>query len=357
MLRLIKRAVLQSVHRTGVFELVAGSGWRRRRLLILCYHSLSRNDEHLWKPQLFMEPSVFAQRMQSLRRSGANVLPLQVGIRRLYEGGLPDRSVAITFDDGMSDFPELAYPVLREHGFPVTVYMTTYYSENPYPVFRLMCGYLLWKSRNATVSLHNLTGEDLTFELTRPEIRLGLVEKLFQHARRNRLSAEERNNLTWQLAAAVGVEYSIICERRILQLMRPSEVRELASVGVDFQLHTHRHRSPPDEELYRKEIRENRASLKAMTGQTPRHFCYPSGRVQPEFLPWLREEGVLSATTCAAGLASPASDPLLLPRLVDVSRLSNVEFEGWISGAGAWVPRRPTWRSGIGNSRNKKWLV
>lgn len=351
-LKSIKRGALRTARGLGMFQLLTRSGWRRRRLLILCYHSLSRRDEHLWKPQLFMQPALFQQRMESLRRSGANVLPLADAVRLLYAQELPERSVAITFDDGTADFHDLVYPFLRGHGFPATVYMTTYYSEHPYPLFRLICEYLLWKQRDQLLSLREVTGQDTVRELADEEMRLKLVDELHEHARRENMSAADRNQLAERLAVALGIDYDELRESRILQLMRPAEVARLASEGVDFQLHTHRHRSPPDEGLYRREISENRAALRAMTDRPARHFCYPSGRYRAEFLPWLREEGVLSATTCKPGLASPASDPLLLPRVVDVGNLSNLEFEAWVAGAGAWFPRRPT--GGAGTSPRSK---
>ena len=60
------------------------------------------------------------------------------------------------------------------------------------------------------------------------------------------------------------------------------------------------------------------------------------------FLPWLKEEGVVSATTCDPGLADSKSDPLLLPRFIDTPGQPQVMFEAWASGAGHWVSaRRP----------------
>ena len=73
---------------------------------------------------------------------------------------------------------------------------------------------------------------------------------------------------------------------------------------MDVQLHTHRHRTPLDEGLFTREIRENRQRLIASTGNVPIHFCYPSGRYREEFLPWLKAEQIVSATTCDYGMAT-----------------------------------------------------
>jgi hypothetical protein len=105
-------------------------------------------------------------------------------------------------------------------------------------------------------------------------------------------------------------------------------------------MHTHRHRTPLDRELFRREIVDNRESIRAMTGSEAAHFCYPSGAYDGAFLPWLEELGVASAMTCDVGYASRDSERLLLPRLLDVSSLSHVEFEAWLTGVAAALPRR-----------------
>lgn len=98
---------------------------------------------------------------------------------------------------------------------------------------------------------------------------------------------------------------------------------------------------PADKEQFAREIEENRRLIQEFTGRFPSHFCYPSNVRQPGLLQWFPESSIVSATTCDAGLASPRTDPLLLPRLVDTSSLGDIEFESWLTGVAALLPSRP----------------
>ena len=78
-----------------------------------------------------------------------------------------------------------------------------------------------------------------------------------------------------------------------------------------------------------------------VAGRPARHFCYPNGIYRADFFPWLRELGVISATTCEPGLASSQTELLCTPRLVDGSSLTEAEFEGWLCGISAALPSAP----------------
>ncbi|HWW77793.1 MAG TPA: polysaccharide deacetylase family protein [Pyrinomonadaceae bacterium] len=343
----IKRAALRSLKTAGAFRLVGGSNWRRRRLLILTYHGVSLDDEHLWRGALYVSPETFRSRMSALKRCGASVLPLGEAVQRLYANDLPERAVAITFDDGTYDFHARAHPVLAEFGFPVTLYLTTFYTEFNRPVFDPFCSYLLWKGRGASLDLKEVIGTGARVELSDDAARASALSALRGFAAERRLSAEEKDELLRSVARGAGVDYEELAARRVLHLVNPEEVRELAAAGVDIQLHTHRHRTPNVRELFRREIDDNRAVLQRLTGRDPSHFCYPSGVYERAFLPWLAEAGVRTATTCDTGYATRESEPLLLPRLLDVSSLSDLEFEGWLTGVSAALPLRREATTGV----------
>jgi peptidoglycan/xylan/chitin deacetylase (PgdA/CDA1 family) len=341
-LRRFRKASFAALNGSRVTAAVASSAWRRKRLLVLCYHGIAIADEHEWLPRTYMTQSTLRARFEILRDFGCAVLPLGEAVTRLYAGTLPAKAVAITFDDGGYDFYCRAFPVVREFDFPVTVYQTTYYADFPKPIFNLACSYMLWKSRHRALAAGTSFGLQETVRLDSEANRRLALQELLSFAEKEKLSGAGKDELAQYLAQALGFDYSEFLARRLLQLMTPAEIAELSGQGIDFELHTHRHRTPDSEESFRQEIRDNRQRLREMTGRDAVHFCYPSGVFHLKNLPWLAAERVVSATTCQPHLASRASHALLLPRLVDTSAKSPLEFETWLSGVASLMTlRRP----------------
>ncbi len=334
MLKSVKLAALGMLRTGGIFGVVANSRWRQQRLLILCYHGVSLEDEHQWRPLLYIQPQKLEQRLALLKNGGFSVLPLGEGLQRLQAGTLPLRSVVITFDDGTYDFFREAYPLLQQYGFPATVYQTTYYSLVERPVFNLICSYMLWMRRTEVIASGESVGVPGPLDLQQDSSRAAIVRRLIEKSEREGRTGLQKDELAAQLASLLQIDYNALKAKRILQLMNEHELQEIAKNGVDVQLHTHRHRTPENEALFRKEIQDNRTTILAVTATQPVHFCYPSGVYRREFLPWLRKENVISATTCDSGLVERDSDSLLLPRYIDHQVRTQLEFESWISGVG-----------------------
>jgi peptidoglycan/xylan/chitin deacetylase (PgdA/CDA1 family) len=268
--------------------------------------------------------------LEALRAARVEVLPLQEGLSRLRGGSLPPRAAVITFDDGFFDFYDVALPLLNEFGVPATLYLCTHYCPYRLPIFNLIVPYLIWKSGRATVEWEQ-AGLPPMPALTYPE-RLQVTQILFRLAESRHLDTRGKDDLARHFAGHLGIDYEDILQSRLFQLVTPEEASLASRSGADIQLHTHRHRTPRDQALFAREIRDNRDRIREYTGREATHFCYPCGDYAAEFLPWLRELSVKSATTCQAGFASPRSEPLLLPRLLDDDRVTPVEFESWLCG-------------------------
>jgi Polysaccharide deacetylase len=308
-------------------------------LLILGYHGISLQDEHVWRPGLFMTSNQFAARLETMLRMGCAVLPLGEAIDHLQLGTLPPMAVVITFDDGFYNFLAAAHPILTQFRYPVTLYQSSFYSAWNKPIFHLLCNYLLWKAPGKTIDVRPIIGRTGRFDLsTEAGINAASLE-IWNFARSSGLSPVERQRLSKVLAASLEVDYEEIAGRRLFNLMNVDELSRMVKSGVDVQLHTHRHRVPSTKDLFLRELTDNQEFLKQIGQPKATHFAYPSGIYRKEVFPWLSEFGVHSATTCDTGLVSPHSNLMCLPRFIDVPQISNLEFEAWLCGFHDVLPR------------------
>jgi peptidoglycan/xylan/chitin deacetylase (PgdA/CDA1 family) len=83
------------------------------RALILTYHGIEHGP-----PPLFLRPALFRDHLDALLESGAT----PVSLDRLRDGNVPDRGVALTFDDGFLSVADEAAPLLAERGLPATIF-------------------------------------------------------------------------------------------------------------------------------------------------------------------------------------------------------------------------------------------
>jgi len=74
MLRNAKLAALNILRSAGAFEAVANIKWRHDRPLILCYHGTAVENEHQWRPAIYLAPNVREQRLQTLRARAYSIL-------------------------------------------------------------------------------------------------------------------------------------------------------------------------------------------------------------------------------------------------------------------------------------------
>ena len=219
----LKRALLKGIRAGGGYALAKASPWRTNRLVILCYHGVSLADEHLWQPDLFISPERFARRMQILKQAGYSVVSLDDGLRRLEAGNLEPASVAITFDDGLFCFHQNALPLLETLGYPVTLYLTTFYSELQEPVFGLLCSYMFWKCQAATMDFKPITGDPVTYRLGDPAQRQLAVDRIQRYALEAGLSAAEKADLSDDIATRLSFDIEAVRNSRILNLARPPD--------------------------------------------------------------------------------------------------------------------------------------
>ncbi len=88
-----------------------------REALILTYHAVEPGP-----PPLCVEPELFRAHVDALVDSGAHTLTLSELAAAAADDAIPERAVAITFDDGCASVARFAGPLLSERGLSATVF-------------------------------------------------------------------------------------------------------------------------------------------------------------------------------------------------------------------------------------------
>jgi peptidoglycan/xylan/chitin deacetylase (PgdA/CDA1 family) len=93
---------------------------------ILCYHRFGKRNG-----RMEVTPAMFRQQMAFLKKNNYRVIPLKdiVGFLK-GEKQLPKRAVVLTIDDGHRSIYKEAFPVLKEYGYPATVFVYSDYINN-----------------------------------------------------------------------------------------------------------------------------------------------------------------------------------------------------------------------------------
>lgn len=106
---------LQPMNPLGIFR----DGYQT--VPILCYHRFGTRDG-----KMVVTPDAFAAQVEFLARNDYRVIRLPDLLKFLSgERPLPRRAVVLTFDDGYASVYQYAYPLLKQHGFPATVFLYT----------------------------------------------------------------------------------------------------------------------------------------------------------------------------------------------------------------------------------------
>ena len=291
---------------------VASPGGGRGRLLTFFFHRV------LEKPDAMMPGEPDARRFdQTLGWIGEQfrVLPPLAACEQLSAGCLPARAAIISFDDGYRDNHDVALPILKRHGMQAAFFIATgYLGDGVQFNDRLVEAF-----RGLRAESLDAQGLDLgTLSSATPEAKLLALERVREAIKYlepdARLEAVERVEKACG-AAAAG-------QRRPRIMMTPEEVKALAANGMEIGGHTVTHPilCSVDDVTAAQEIRSGRDALASVLGRPPALFAYPNGKPGRDFdrrhADMARNAGFAYAFSTERGVATAATDPMMLPRFM-----------------------------------------
>jgi peptidoglycan/xylan/chitin deacetylase (PgdA/CDA1 family)/glycosyltransferase involved in cell wall biosynthesis len=241
-------------------------------------------------------PEQFERHMRWLGRSGRAVA-LDALLRARTEGRpLPRGSVLVTFDDAYEDFRDEAWPVLRRHGVPVTLFVPTAFPDSDR---RFWWDRLFAALRAAPRGCS--TRRSGRLRSPRPTSRsppTGVCA-----------STSSRCRTTRRWRSSTGSWPSSGPSPRRAGVLGWAALRELAADGVALAAHSRTHpllNRLPAERL-EDEIAGSMADLRERAGAGTPAFVYPGGGCRPLRRGWSRRPARSSPSPPRSAATTPAT--------------------------------------------------
>ena len=238
---------------------------RKASFQILCYHRVN-DDQHPFFCGIPVK--TFLGQMEQLRKF-CSVLPLEDLVQRMRHRDVPDRAVAITFDDGYKDNFTNAFPILKDLNLPATIFLTTGSIES---------GEWLWHDKvfeafhYTNAQMLNVKGR--SYPLTSKKERSVALDLTLKRLRE--LHPKERDRSIENLLEELDPDHQSFSGQDKLAW---NEVRTMSENKITFGAHTVSHPilSRLSLEEAGQEIMDSKNIIENHVNGNVRLFAYPNG--------------------------------------------------------------------------------
>lgn len=318
---------------------------RRPRAIVLVYHRIGRGRADPWR--LTVDPQTFRGQMETLAREW-HPLSLDELVAGLRTRQLPERGIAVTFDDGYADNLELAAPILVEQGIPATLFVATgLIDAGRTPWWDELTSLLLEREPlppTLTISAVHRAAWEI------PPLAAGdagaAAPSPWDARPGTRLHAFY---VVWQALRALGPAAREVALDEIAEWARAGratdrvvltreQLRQFTALpGLGLGAHTITHPSLPaagSAADARAEIAGSAEWLRANVGVEVDQFAYPHGEWSRTVARLVAELGFRAAYTTDGSAITWRSSPYALPRVLAEARAPD-EFAGLLAGFAA----------------------
>ena len=242
--------------------------WLNRRApKVLAYHACEPVEHELIRGlDLNTRPETFNAHMEFLERHYT-----VISVEQMATGRIPERAVAITFDDGYRSVYEHAFPNLRARGWPATVYLIADALDNRR---------LVWVNELLHL-LHHHCDTTRSVLARRLGVRPAWPEKWIVDRLIERADPGDTAAALAECREAAGVETVGVAADAQLYLSR-MQIAEMSNADITFGNHSvsHPNWARLDQDGQRAEVRGGREALAGLPGYID-SFAYPFGVGSP----------------------------------------------------------------------------
>lgn len=313
----LKSSIYWFIYRTGILHLFLKNIFKRKGgfpAAVINYHSFVNNLEQSINPHPTVTHRIedFKKEILFLKKY-FEIISLDQLCESLKTGQLFNRpTVCITVDDGNQDNYALLFPVIKEQGVPVTIFLTTgAMGGNERLWFQELEATFLQSKREAI----NLNGifEGKNFSLKSLENKRASYSRIIQKLKN--ITTAERNRYMHIIQEKLGKP---VYTNRLM--MNWDEAREMRKNNVYFGAHTVSHPILTNVSLEegKKEILESKKKIEQELGEPVKHFAFPNGRPRDfneNLNTYCKEIGFESVASCDYGVNKRAEDVWNLKRV------------------------------------------
>lgn len=284
------------------------------RARVLMYHRFGRAGSYRR-----LDVEVFEAHLRYIRDHFQPV-PLSRIVESLRSGqDLPEKSVALTVDDGYRDFFVYAYPLLLKYRIPATIFVVTRFVDQSLWLWFDAIHFLVHAAQpgNYFDVVDFVNGKDAFVKLSSDDDRNCYWERVADYC--VGLPPREQQETLRCLAASLGQE---LPDRPTedYSAMNWEEIRALDPDLVDVGAHTRSHPilSQCDDALQHQEILGSRLDIESELGRPVRHFCYPNGLLKDyndSSRCFVKDAGFTGAVVAHGALVHKGADPYLIERV------------------------------------------
>ncbi len=261
---MLRHTLLDGLGRLGAYRIARW--WSAHSPRILVYHRFGPKG---------LDADLFDRQLRELR-SGFKVVPLQHLTRALARGEpLSPQTVSITVDDGYADFYRYAYPVLKRHGLPATMYVVSDFVDQKIWLWPDKIAFILANTRQSRYVFEPGSGSR-TYQLSDPVDRHRAWNDIADHC----LTLPDRDKHAFLDRLATDL-CMMIPEKPSpdYAAFTWDEAREMQAHGIEIGSHTCTHPKLTKLDLVDldRELQVSKSRIETMMDKPVDSFCYPNG--------------------------------------------------------------------------------
>jgi len=303
----LKKTLLKTAYNFGGFT---PFHWAyRNKILILTYHRFSREkDFHK------IASAEFLLHLEYLQKHN-RIFSLSEAIDSLVKKkSLPPNATVITIDDGYRDVYEVAFPLLKDFGFPATLFAITDFLDEKCWLWTDLMRYVLLNTKSDYVKIEFKNGIKIEAKLSDRLQKLELANRI--NSQLKRLPNEQKDARIKEIAAALQVkipplpppDYAPISWQQALEM-------EAGNLQIESHTVTHPILTNVNQTELDFELQTSKQRLEMVLNKKIEHFCYPNGGFNEAVQKSVEKAGYKSAVTTAFGFNERQANQFLLNRV------------------------------------------